>query len=127
LQELEPVKKIGWVGGAQSHAEAAQMLHDARQVDISSSDGVEVGGALHEAVRKDGASSNLYERIHRIEREMLHGVDTRFLVAEADRMSRAINEAHSSQGSTQSMDEREPETPTDEQPTLRLQPEFRAS
>jgi GGDEF domain-containing protein len=127
LQELEPVKKIGWVGGAQSHAEAAQMLHDARQADISSSDGVEAGGALHEAVRKDGASSNLYERIHRIEREMLHGVDTRFLVAEADRMSRAINEAHSSQGSTQSMDEREPETPTDEQPTLRLQPEFRAS
>jgi GGDEF domain-containing protein len=127
LQELESVKKIGWVGGAQSHADAAQMLHDARQVDHSSFDGVEGGDTLHDAVRKDGASSNLYERIHRIEREMLHGVDTRFLVAEADRMSRAINEAHSSQGSTQSMDDHEPESPTDEQPTLRLQPELRGS
>jgi GGDEF domain-containing protein len=128
LQELDPLKKIGWVGGAQSHLEAAQMLHDARQIDQIHTEGAEAGAdALHEVARKDGVSSNLYERIHRIEREMLHGVDTRFLVVEAERMSRAINEAHSSQGSTQSMDDRESGTPQDEQPTLRMHPELKTS
>jgi hypothetical protein len=59
--------------------------------------------------RNPNVSSNLYERIHRIEREMLQGVDTSFLVAEAERMSRAINEANSA-NSTQA-------PAPDEQPT----------
>jgi GGDEF domain-containing protein len=115
LEELEPVKRIGWVGGSESHAEAAQMLRDARLAHTTPSDMQPMQEG--EDVKKDGASSNLYERIHRIEREMLHGVSTRFLVAEADRMSRALNEAHSSQGSTQAQEDSQHTVQTDYEAT----------
>jgi GGDEF domain-containing protein len=95
LETLERGKRIGWVGGAQSHSEAAQMLRDA---NADYSDATELPAADGLSPSRTGVSSNLYERIHRIEREMLHGVDTRFLVEEADRMSRALNEVSSSQG-----------------------------
>jgi hypothetical protein len=98
LEALERGKRIGWVGGAQSHSEAAQMLRDA---NADYSDVTELPAADSRSTSRTGVSSNLYERIHRIEREMLHGVDTRFLVEEADRMSRMLNDASSSQGQGQ--------------------------
>jgi GGDEF domain-containing protein len=98
LEALERGKRIGWVGGAQSHSEAAQMLRDA---NADYSDATELPAADSRSPSRTGVSSNLYERIHRIEREMLHGVDTRFLVEEADRMSRMLNDASSSQGQGQ--------------------------
>lgn len=109
LRALHENKRIGWVGGSASHEEASQLLTDMRN-----------GLGLHRPQEAEdidnapmmpnpNASSNIYERIHRIEREMLQGVDTSFLVAEAERMSRAINEANSA-NSTQA-------PPPDEQPT----------
>ena len=103
LVELDVVKRIGWVGGAASHAEAAQLLRDARNASSMPSSAEDMPEAGSLSTLKEAASSNLYERIHRIEREMLHGVDTRFLVEEAERMSRVLNEAHSSQGSSQTI------------------------
>ncbi len=101
LSALGETKRIGWVGGAGSHKEAAQMLKDAR-LAYSTPSGLpdtqdEGSPVLHDSAQV----SNLYDRIHRIEREMLHGVDTRSLVAEAERMSSVINEANSEQGSSQ--------------------------
>lgn len=103
LKILEASKRIGWVGGVDSHKDASQLLRDASLAYSTPND--LPAQAPAEATRQDASSSNLYERIHRIEREMLHGVDTRFLVEEADRMSRVLNEAHSSQGSTQALPE----------------------
>jgi GGDEF domain-containing protein len=107
MQTLDSGKRIGWVGGAQSHNEAAQLLRDATLAYSTPGELAELP-PQGDAPSQDASSANLYERIHRIEREMLHGVDTRFLVEEADRMSRALNEAHSSQGSTQALPENSP-------------------
>lgn len=100
LETLMQNKRIAWVGGAASHEEARQMLQDMRS-------GQEVARQLEDeridAALQDKpmpAASTLYERIHRIEREMLHGVDTAFLVSEAERMSRLINEANSQSSMT---------------------------
>ncbi len=117
LEELEAAKRIGWVGGSQSHAEAAQMLRDARNDYNTPSEMEQMHDSPDHEDRKDGASSNLYERIHRIEREMLHGIDTRFLVAEADRMSRVLNEVHSSQAGNQTTQAPEPDQHNDYAPT----------
>lgn len=118
LVELDVVKRIGWVGGAASHVEAAHMLRDARNASSMPSSAEDAPDAGKPSTSKEGVSSNLYERIHRIEREMLHGVDTRFLVEEAERMSRVLNEVHSSQGSPQTMG---PEAqPDDHAPTALL-------
>ncbi len=100
LQTLESGKRIGWVGGTQSHSEAAQLLRDASRANNAH------GEPTHSTTIRDSrgqgtSSTNLYERIHRIEREMLHGIDTRFLVEEADRMSRELNDASSGQTSQQ--------------------------
>ncbi len=102
LTELGESKRIGWVGGQSTHAEAVQMLKDARLAYSTPSGMPTEQDDETEVPRNSAASSNLYERIHRIEREMLHGVDTRFLVAEAERMSREINSAHASVGSSAS-------------------------
>lgn len=110
LQTLETGKRISWVGGVDSHKDASQLLRDSNLAYSTGDDSP--SQAKEPGVTRQGASSaNLYERIHRIEREMLHGVDTRFLVEEADRMSRVLNEASSSQGNTT--------LPTDSQRTLR--------
>jgi GGDEF domain-containing protein len=102
LAALEPTKRIAWVGGAQSHSEAVQLLRDATLADRGEVDPHELPPAgLVPAAR--ASSSNLYDRIHRIEREMLNGIDTRFLMEEADRMSRELNEAHSGMDSTRGM------------------------
>jgi GGDEF domain-containing protein len=98
LEELEPIKRIGWVGGSESHSEAAQMLRDSRLAYSTPSDMAPLEPQA-KTTPKDGASSNLYDRIHRIEREMLHGMDTRFLVADAQRASQALNEAYAHQAS----------------------------
>lgn len=103
LQSLEVGKRIGWVGGVDSHKEASQLLRDANMSYSTSNDLPLQKINEADATRPSGSSANLYERIHRIEREMLRGVDTRFLVEEAERMSRALNEAHSSQGSSQGL------------------------
>ncbi len=118
LRALPENKRIGWVGGPASHAEANQLLSDMRNgQDMPRPSAVEDGdnGDYLLVSPKLDVSSNIYERIHRIEREMLQGVDTNFLVAEAERMSRAINEANSAVNSTQS-------PPVDEQPTQLLFP-----
>jgi GGDEF domain-containing protein len=116
LIAMDENKRIGWVGGQESHAEAAQMLKDARVAySTPSAHGEDEGdnGLLPKNLEQ---VSNLSERIRRIEREMLQGVDTRFLMAEAERMSRAINQAHSSQtqnsqqGSTQALYDDHPRT-----------------
>jgi GGDEF domain-containing protein len=92
LETLETGKRIAWVGGAQSYKEAEQMM---RAMSTNPSD-PPVVPAANAYASTTGAESNLYDRIHRIEREML-GVDTRFLEEEADRMSRALNEARDAQ------------------------------
>jgi GGDEF domain-containing protein len=101
LQELEGAKRIGWIGGSESHAEAALLLRDARLAYNTPSQLAELEANQETLIASNGESSNLYERIHRIEREMLHGVDTRFLIAEAERMSRELNKAHSGQDDSQ--------------------------
>jgi GGDEF domain-containing protein len=112
LQTLEVGKRIGWVGGVESHRDASQLLHDATLAYSTPND--LSAQAFAEVPEPDASSANLYERIHRIEREMLHGVDTRFLVEEADRMSRVLNEVHSSQSSKP--------TSSDSQPTVQDYP-----
>jgi hypothetical protein len=97
LHALEAGKRIGWVGGVESHKDASQLLRDATLAYSKPNDQLVQDST--EVLEPDASSANLYERIHRIEREMLHGVDTRFLVEEADRMSRVLNEVHSSQNS----------------------------
>jgi two-component system, sensor histidine kinase LadS len=97
LIAMDENKRIGWVGGQESHAEAAQMLKDARLAYSTPSGNPEQDDEDALLPKNLEQVSNLSERIRRIEREMLQGVDTRFLMAEAERMSRAINEAHSSQ------------------------------
>lgn len=92
LETLETGKRIAWVGGAQSYIEAEQMM---RAMSTNPSD-PPVAPAANAYASTTGGESNLYDRIHRIEREML-GVDTRFLEEEADRMSRALNEARDAQ------------------------------
>ncbi len=92
LEILETGKRIAWVGGAQSYIEAEQMM---RAMSTNPSD-PPVAPAANAYASTTGGESNLYDRIHRIEREML-GVDTRFLEEEADRMSRALNEARDAQ------------------------------
>jgi GGDEF domain-containing protein len=119
LDELDSAKRIGWVGGPESHTEAVQMMRDARMA-YSTPSGMQPLQA-DEEVKKDGASSNLYERIHRIEREMLHGVSTRFLVAEADRMSRELNKSQTSQSSTQAPEDSQRTAQNDYAPTELLQ------
>jgi GGDEF domain-containing protein len=105
LQEISPEKRIAWVGGAQSHLAAAQMLHDFNAVQdtpdetVMSTQERPAGDSLG-----DTQHSTLHDRIHRIEREMLHGMNTQFLVEEAERMSRELNEAHSQGHSSQSGD-----------------------
>jgi GGDEF domain-containing protein len=105
LQEISPEKRIAWVGGAQSHLAAAQMLHDFNAVQdtpdepVTSTQERPAGDSLG-----DAQHSTLHDRIHRIEREMLHGMNTQFLVEEAERMSRELNEAHSQGHSSQSGD-----------------------
>jgi GGDEF domain-containing protein len=99
LQEMEAGKRIGWVGGAQSHTEAAQLMRESTlSLALDAKATLLLDDLANE--RQDGATSNIFERIHRIEREMLHGVPTQFLVAEAERMSQELNDAHSSQGGT---------------------------
>ena len=110
LRALPENKRIGWVGGSASHEEAVQLLTDMRNgLDVHPAQDVEEGDNLPMPPNPE-KTSNLYERIHRIEREMLKGVDTSFLIAEAERMSRAINEANSAISSTQA-------PPTGDQPT----------
>jgi GGDEF domain-containing protein len=93
LAEMDINKRIGWVGGQESHVEAAQMLRDARLAESTPSQHPEDND--NELLPKNlDQVSNLSERIRRIEREMLQGVDTKFLMAEADRMSRLLNEKH---------------------------------
>lgn len=116
LESLEAVKRIGWVGGPQSHQEAAQMLRDAKAdysdpSDMPAADGISPHATQNH--KGNAVSGNLYERIHRIEREMLHGVDTRFLVEDADRRDRARHGAPSSQGSTQALSTSGNEQPED--------------
>jgi GGDEF domain-containing protein len=119
LQTLEASKRIGWVGGAQSHSEAAQLLRDATLANDTPGELPE-SPTLGDTLSQDASAANLYERIHRIEREMLHGMDTRFLVEEADRMSRLLNEAHSSQDSIQTLSTGFQEPPPDYLPTAIL-------
>lgn len=87
LEMLEENKRIGWVGGNASHSEAAQLLRDARHDYQSPIEMEDLGAGESQPPRDSAVSSNIYERIHRIEREMLHGMDTRFLVADAERTS----------------------------------------
>jgi GGDEF domain-containing protein len=109
LIELGETKRIGWVGGSGSHAQAEQMLKDTRLAYSTPSGLPTEQDANTEAAKNGAVTSTLYDRIHRIEREMLHGVDTRFLVAEAERMSREINEANSQASNSQNpLDDYEP-------------------
>nr|WP_283770140.1 diguanylate cyclase [Variovorax sp. PCZ-1] len=96
LQTLEPNKRIGWVGGVESHKDASQLLRDSTMAYSTPNEFTDQI-AQSDAAQTHASSTNLYERIHRIEREMLHGIDTRFLVEEAERMSRTLNEAQSAQ------------------------------
>ncbi len=89
LESLESGKRIAWVGGAQSYQEAEQMML-ALRTNPSDTPALPVGNAY--ASTTGNESCNLHDRIHRIERQML-GVDSRFFEEEADRMSRALNEA----------------------------------
>jgi hypothetical protein len=100
LQMLEIGKRISWVGGVDSHKDASQLLRDDTLADRA------LDETAPTIIEGQAASSNvnianLYERIHRIEREMLQDIDTHFLVEEAERMSRALNEASASQGHAQ--------------------------
>lgn len=92
LELLEENKRIGWVGGVDSHKDASQLLRDSTLALNTPSD-INVQQAAESIDSRSGQPSNLYERIHRIEREMLHDVDTQFLVEEADRLSRELNAA----------------------------------
>ncbi|MFM7330264.1 MAG: GGDEF domain-containing protein [Brachymonas sp.] len=125
LEMLDSAKRIGCVGGSASHAEAHQLLDDVRSG---------VGSAVNELVDEpdpmlrpdqEPVSSNLYDRIHRIEREMLNGVDTSFLLAETERMGRMINEANSSLHSNSPSTQSQP--PSDDAPTelLPQQPQIK--
>ncbi len=88
LETLESGKRIAWVGGPQSHKAAAEMQ---RSMNTTPSDpAADTIVDASTTLRQD--SSTLYERIHRIEREML-GLDTQFLQEEAERLSRQLNEA----------------------------------
>ncbi len=98
LVTMDSNKRIGWVGGQESHAEAAQMLRDDRNAFATPSDQF-IDDALGRVAQPDGPVSNLSDRIRRIEREMLQGVDTKFLMAEAERMSKMLNSGDSSQNS----------------------------
>jgi GGDEF domain-containing protein len=98
LVTMDSNKRIGWVGGQASHAEAAQMLRDERNAYSTPSDQF-INEALGKVSKPDGAVSNLSDRIRRIEREMLQGVDTKFLMAEAERMSRMLNNSSQDQDS----------------------------
>jgi GGDEF domain-containing protein len=98
LVTMDGNKRIGWVGGQASHAEAAQMLRDERNSYSTPSDQF-IDEALGKVSKPDGAVSNLSDRIRRIEREMLQGVDTKFLMAEAERMSRMLNNSSQNQDS----------------------------
>ncbi len=89
LEELEAGKRIAWVGGAHSYKESEQMMR-AMTMNPSNPPTLAAGNAYVSTTGNE--SLNLYDRIHRIEREML-GVDSRFFEEEADRMSRALNEA----------------------------------
>jgi GGDEF domain-containing protein len=114
LEMLDSAKRIGWVGGSASHAEAQQLLEDLRS---GTGDGIRVLSDEPDPLilpDPDPPSSNLYDRIHRIEREMLNGVDTSFLLAEAERMSQILNEANSKSGisSTQSSEDPQDHAPT---------------
>lgn len=123
LEALESGKRIGWAGGAQSHQEAAQMLRDAKADDGDPSQMHDAENRLAKPNSTDNTSSstNLYERIHRIEREMLYGIDTRSLVEDADRAQRAQNGVLSSQASTQAPSTAGSEESADYAPT-QLQP-----
>ncbi len=92
LELLEENKRIGWVGGVDSHKDASQLLRDS-SLALSTPSDMNVQQAAAEIDSRSGQPSNLYERIHRIEREMLQDVDTQFLVEEADRLSRELNAA----------------------------------
>jgi GGDEF domain-containing protein len=116
LDMLEPNKRIGWVGGVDSYKDASQLLRNASPAYPSKRDLALF--PVNESAGYDATSANLYERIHRIEREMLHGMDTRFLVEEAERMSKVLNDAHAQQsrqpdehqGVSQPIEELSPET-----------------
>jgi GGDEF domain-containing protein len=99
LQLLENGKRIGWVGGVESHKDASRLLRDSSLALGTSKD---MAQATAETIaEQDANSSNLYERIHRIEREMLQGTDTQFLVEEAERLSQVLNAQHIDQPTTQ--------------------------
>jgi GGDEF domain-containing protein len=98
LVTMDSNKRIGWVGGQESHAEAAQMLRDERHAYSTPSEQF-IDEALGKVSQPNGVVSNLSDRIRRIEREMLQGVDTKFLLAEAERMSRLLNQSSQSQDS----------------------------
>ena len=111
LNVLEAGKRIGWVGGVDSHKDASQLLRDS-SLALSTPNTLGKPVATYES-SQNGVASNLYDRIHRIEREMLHGVDTQFLVEEADRLSQALNSALPEQDDKA----RDTDTPPSYQPT----------
>jgi GGDEF domain-containing protein len=74
LDTLESGKRIAWVGGAQSYKEADQLM---RALSTNPSDPATSTAAHAPNSKIEAQPSTLYDRIHRIEREML-GVDTGF-------------------------------------------------
>lgn len=122
LALLHPSKRIGWVGGADSHAQAAQMLREDHPSQHKTSDADDLQARDSQSRKAFEASSTLNERIHRIEREMLHGVDTRFLIEEAERMSVVLNEAHANSVNLKASEFASEEAARDPASTLMLAP-----
>jgi GGDEF domain-containing protein len=116
LASLEPGKRIAWVGGAMSYKDAA-IMQRGKSMDQSDADTKPLADDAVSTVASE--HSSLYQRIHRIEREML-GVDSDFLQQEADRMSRALNDAHHIQGGTQTICSKEGAIPKDFEATEQI-------
>ena len=118
LQTLEEGKRIAWVGGLDSYKEASELLHDTTAARGTSNTLLEP--IATNELTQNGDALNLYERIHRIEQEMLNGVDTQFLVEEAERLSHVLNSGMPQEEGKRPTQSKPQTAPTDYQPTQQL-------